>query len=104
MWLLGCLSAGGGHWEAAAERVAEPVFFYLQVIALPQPKRAVMALPARAMDHELRRVAGERHVPVDPQMISSGFFAEDGFHPSTSGYRARAAQLAGPVSLAVAST
>ena len=37
-------------------------------------------------------------------MISSGFFAEDGFHPSTSGYRAWAAQLAGPVALAAVST
>jgi lysophospholipase L1-like esterase len=56
--------------------------------ALPQPMRAVLALRARAMDHTLRRVAGDRHVPVSPRMIGSGFFAEDGFHPSSQGYRA----------------
>jgi lysophospholipase L1-like esterase len=72
--------------------------------ALPQPMRAVMALRARAMDHVLRRLAGDRHVPVDPQIIGSGFFAEDGFHPSSSGYRAWAGQLAGPVAQAVASS
>jgi lysophospholipase L1-like esterase len=71
--------------------------------ALPQPMRAVMALRARAMDHVLRRLAGARHVPVDPHIIGSGFFAEDGFHPSSSGYRAWAAHLAGPVVRAVAS-
>jgi lysophospholipase L1-like esterase len=71
--------------------------------ALPQPMRAVMALRARAMDHVLRRLAGDRHVPVDPQIIGNGFFAEDGFHPSSSGYRAWAGQLAGPVAQAVAS-
>lgn len=71
--------------------------------ALPQPMRAVMALRARAMDHTLRRVAAGRHVPVDPQMIGDGFFAEDGFHPSSHGYRAWADVLAGPVALAVAS-
>jgi len=64
--------------------------------ALPQQMRAVMALRARAMDHVLRRLAGDRHVPVDPQIIGNGFFAEDGFHPSSSGYRAWAGQLAGP--------
>ena len=71
--------------------------------ALPQPMRAVMALRARAMDHVLRRLAGDRHVPVDPQIIGNGFFAEDGFHPSSSGYRTWAGQLAGPVDQAVAS-
>jgi lysophospholipase L1-like esterase len=67
--------------------------------ALPQPMRAVMAVRARAMDYVLRRPAGDRHIPVDPQIIGSGFFAEDGFHPSSSGYRA----WAGPVAQAVAS-
>jgi lysophospholipase L1-like esterase len=61
-----------------------------------------VAVRARAMDHTLRRVAAGRHVPVDPQMIGSGFFAEDGFHPSSKGYRAWADALAGPVALAVA--
>lgn len=70
--------------------------------ALPQPMRAVLALRARAMDHTLRRAAGDRHVPVDPRMIGSGFFAEDGFHPSSHGYRAWAGQLAGPVVRALA--
>jgi lysophospholipase L1-like esterase len=70
--------------------------------ALPQPMRAVMALRARAMDHVLRRVAGDRHVPVDPQAILNGFFAADGFHPSSAGYRAWAAGLAGPVAQAAA--
>jgi lysophospholipase L1-like esterase len=70
--------------------------------ALPQPMRAVLAVRARAMDHTLHRVAAGRHVPVDPQMIGSGFFAEDGFHPSSQGYRAWADALAGPVALAVA--
>ncbi len=70
--------------------------------ALPQPMRAVMALRAQAMDHTLRRVAAGRHVPVDPQMIGSGFFAADGFHPSSKGYSAWAGALAGPVALAVA--
>lgn len=70
--------------------------------ALPQPMRAVMALRARAMDHTLRRVGGDGYVPVNAQMIGGGFFAEDGFHPSSQGYRAWAGQLAGPVSRAVA--
>jgi lysophospholipase L1-like esterase len=70
--------------------------------ALPQPLRAVMALRARAMDHTLRRAAGPGHMPVSPQMIGTGFFAADGFHPSSRGYRAWAAELAGPVSRAVA--
>lgn len=69
--------------------------------ALPQPMRAVLALRAHAMDHTLRREAGDRHVPVDPRMIGNGFFAEDGFHPSSQGYRAWARQLAGPVARAV---
>jgi len=70
--------------------------------ALPQPMRAVLALRARAMDHTLRRAAGAGHVPVNPQMIGSGFFAEDGFHPSSQGYRAWASELAGPVARALA--
>jgi lysophospholipase L1-like esterase len=69
--------------------------------ALPQPLRAVMALRARAMDHVLHRVAGDRHVPLRPEMIGDGFFAEDGFHPSSRGYRAWAGELAGPVVRAV---
>lgn len=69
--------------------------------ALPQPMRAMLTLRAHAMDHALRREAGDRHVPVDPQMIGDGFFAEDGFHPSSSGYRAWASELAGPVARAV---
>ena len=71
--------------------------------ALPQPMRAAMAVRARAMDHVLRQAAGGRHVPVDPQMIGDGFFAEDGFHPSSRGYRAWADALAGPVVRAMAS-
>lgn len=70
--------------------------------ALPQPMRAVMALRARAMDHTLRRTAGDGYVPVNAKMIRSGFFAEDGFHPSSQGYGAWAGELAGPVSRAVA--
>jgi lysophospholipase L1-like esterase len=35
-------------------------------------------------------------------MIGSGFFAADGFHPSSKGYRAWAGELAGPVSRALA--
>jgi lysophospholipase L1-like esterase len=70
--------------------------------ALPQPMRAVLALRARAMDHTLRRAADDRHVPVSLRMIGSGFFAEDGFHPSSRGYRAWADELAGPVVRAVA--
>jgi hypothetical protein len=64
--------------------------------------RAVMALRARAMDRMLCRAAGDGHVPVNPQMIGSGFFAGDGFHPSSQGYRARAGELAGPVARAMA--
>ena len=56
--------------------------------------RAVMAVRARAMDHTLRRVAAGRHVPVDSRLIGSGFFAEDGFHPSSKGYSAWADALA----------
>jgi lysophospholipase L1-like esterase len=70
--------------------------------ALPQPTRAVMALRARAMDHTLRGAAGDGYMPVNTQMIGSGFFAEDGFHPSSQGYRAWAGELARPVSRAVA--
>jgi lysophospholipase L1-like esterase len=69
--------------------------------ALPQPMRTVMAVRARAMDRVLRRVAGARHVPVDATMIRDGFFAADGFHPSSSGYRVWADRLAGPVTHAV---
>jgi len=65
--------------------------------ALPQPMRAVMALRARAMDETLRRAAGARHVAVDSKTIGDGFFAEDGFHPSSSGYGAWADQLTGPL-------
>ncbi len=65
--------------------------------ALPQPMRAVMALRARAMDHTLERVAGDGYIPVSTQMIGGGFFAEDGFHPSSRGYRVWASELAGPV-------
>jgi lysophospholipase L1-like esterase len=61
-----------------------------------------MAMRARAMDHTLRRAAAGRHVPVDPQMIGSGFFAADGFHPSSKGYSAWAGALAGPVAQAAA--
>jgi lysophospholipase L1-like esterase len=64
--------------------------------------RAVLALPARAMDHTLRRAAGNGHVPVNPRMIGSGFFARDGFHPSSQGYHAWAGELAGPVIRALA--
>lgn len=70
--------------------------------ALPQPMRAVIALRARAMDRTLRRAAGDGHVPVNPQMIGSGFCAADGFHPSSLGYRVWASELAGPVARAVA--
>lgn len=69
--------------------------------ALPQPMRAVMALRATAMDHALRRLAGRRHVPVDAAMIGDGFFATDGFHPSSHGYHAWAAALAGPAAVAM---
>lgn len=72
--------------------------------ALPQPLRAAMALRAVAMDNTLRRVAGDRHVPVDPALIGAGFFAEDGFHPSSRGYAAWAATLAGPVAGMLRST
>jgi lysophospholipase L1-like esterase len=71
--------------------------------ALPQPMRAVMAVRARAMDRVLHR-AGQgqcQHVPVNPAIIGTGFFAADGFHPSAAGYRGWADQLAGPVALAV---
>jgi lysophospholipase L1-like esterase len=70
--------------------------------ALPQPMRAVMALRARAMDQVLRREAGDQYVPVDPDIIGGDFFAEDGFHPSSQGYRAWADVLAGPVVKAAA--
>jgi lysophospholipase L1-like esterase len=69
--------------------------------ALPQPMRAVMALRATAMDHTLHRLAGPRHERVDPAMIGSGFFADDGFHPSSLGYQAWACTLAGPVASAM---
>jgi lysophospholipase L1-like esterase len=69
--------------------------------ALPQPMRMVLAVRSRAMDRVLRRVSGDRHVPVDAAMIRDGFFAADGFHPSSGGYRAWADRLAGPVAHAV---
>ncbi|MBO0803771.1 MAG: SGNH/GDSL hydrolase family protein [Nocardiopsaceae bacterium] len=70
--------------------------------ALPQPMRAVLALRARTMDHTLHRAVGDRHVPVNPQMIDRNFFAEDGFHPSSQGYRTWAGELADPVARTVA--
>jgi len=71
--------------------------------ALPQPMRAVMALRAQAMDHTLGRVAADNYLPMNPQMIGSGFFAEDGFHPSSAGYRAWADVIAEPVARAIVS-
>lgn len=70
--------------------------------ALPQPMRAVMALRARAMDHSLSRLAGRRHAPVSAALISDGFFATDGFHPSSRGYQAWAEAIAGPATAAIA--
>jgi hypothetical protein len=70
--------------------------------ALPQPVRAVMALRGRAMDHTLRRAAGDGQVPVSPPMFGSGLCAGEGFHPSSRGCRARAGGLAGPAARAVA--
>jgi lysophospholipase L1-like esterase len=70
--------------------------------ALPQPVRAVMAMRARATHRTLRSAAGDGHVPVSPRMIGSGFFAEDGFHPSSRGYLPWAGELAGPVARAMA--
>jgi hypothetical protein len=70
--------------------------------ALPQPMRAVLALRARAMDHTLRRASRDGYAPVNTQMIGCSFFAEDGFLPSSRGYRAWAGELAGPVSRAAA--
>jgi lysophospholipase L1-like esterase len=72
--------------------------------ALPQPLRAVMALRAIAMDHALHRLAGSRHVQVDPSIVDGTFFAEDGFHPSGPGYRAWASHLAGPAAEALAAS
>lgn len=69
--------------------------------ALPQPMRAVLALRARAMDQVLRAAAGDRHVPIPARLVGDGFFADDGFHPSNTGYRAWAEELAGPVVRAV---
>jgi lysophospholipase L1-like esterase len=60
-----------------------------------------MAVRATAMDRVLRQAGRGRHVPVDPSIIDSGFFAADGFHPSSAGYRAWADVLAGPVAQAV---
>jgi lysophospholipase L1-like esterase len=65
--------------------------------ALRQPLRAVMAVRAKTMDDTLRRVGQERHVPVGPAIIDAEFFALDGFHPSSAGYRAWAGELVGPV-------
>jgi lysophospholipase L1-like esterase len=69
--------------------------------SLPQPMRAVMAVRARAMDRVLRQAGHGRHVAMDPTIIGRGFFAADGFHPSSAGYRAWAGVLAGPVAQAV---
>jgi lysophospholipase L1-like esterase len=69
--------------------------------ALPQPMRAVMAVRAKAMDRVLAQLAPGRHVPVDPRIIDSSFFATDGFHPSSTGYGAWADQLAEPVAHAI---
>lgn len=70
--------------------------------ALPHPMRAVMAVRARAMDQVLRRAAEDRYVSVNPEMIGGDFFAEDGFHPSSHGYRTWADELAEPVIRAAA--
>jgi lysophospholipase L1-like esterase len=70
--------------------------------ALPQPMRAMMGLRAKAMDHTLHRLAGTWHVRVDPSIIDDTFFAEDGFHPSATGYLAWAGELVGPVTAALA--
>jgi hypothetical protein len=51
---------------------------------------AAMALRAGAMDHALRRAAGDGHVPANPQMIGSGFIAKDGFHPARETVRGQA--------------
>jgi hypothetical protein len=82
-------NAGRSSGDHLRDGAGEPV-----PPTLPQPLRAVMALRAGAMDHTLRCAAGDGHVPV---MIGSGYFAEDGFHPASQGYRAWAGELAGPV-------
>lgn len=66
--------------------------------ALPQPLAGMLGLRARLLDAVSARLAGQRdnlvHVPMRPAGDSASMFCRDGFHPSASGHRRWARQLA----------
>ena len=68
-----------------------------QFRAFPQPLRAVLAWRGRALDREVRQIARRRlgvmHVAM-PLVSWPELFAEDGFHPNATAYRALAAHFA----------
>lgn len=76
--------------------------------SLPQPMRAILGRRARAMDARLRRSAaglpGVRHRTFELPADLAAFFASDGFHPGTEGYRRWAAELAPHVADAARNT
>lgn len=65
--------------------------------ALPVPLRQLLGWRARQLDHQHRQLAASRpglnylHYPA---LEDQALLAEDGYHPSASGYRAMAAALA----------
>ena len=68
--------------------------------SLPQPLRAVLGGHSRALDRDLRGIAGHtagvRYVPM-PGLTWPDMFAADGFHPDVAAYRAWALHLAAAV-------
>jgi lysophospholipase L1-like esterase len=65
---------------------------------IPQPLRFVLGRRTRAMDRTIGQVSaasGAAYVPINVAAAGSGeLFAPDGFHPSETGYREWARQLA----------
>jgi lysophospholipase L1-like esterase len=63
----------------------------------PQPLRVVLGLHARALDHDLRTIAGRRAgvtYLAMPPVSSPELFAEDRFHPNAAAYQVLAAYFA----------
>jgi lysophospholipase L1-like esterase len=58
---------------------------------LPRPMRTVLGLRGRAMEDVLRRLASQtdnvHHIALNGLEFPEGAFTEDGFHPSSTGYR-----------------
>lgn len=64
--------------------------------ALPHQLRAISCWHGRALDRQMRHIAGQaeriRHVPMPPRPPGA-MFAADGFHPNATGYEAWARHI-----------